>query len=108
MMDTMMSTQSNLPDLPTALAVSDSPKIFKELPLHIRGSHLSLGKPVPRGFLQVVQASLKKEAPAFKPDQSGRSNSPAGWPAPASAHLPRHGEPHLDLALQSRHRVVRR
>jgi hypothetical protein len=72
MMDTMMSTQSNLPDLPTALAVTDSPKILKELPVHIRGSHLSLGKPVPRGFLQVVQASLKKEAPAFKPDQSGR------------------------------------
>lgn len=72
MMDTMMSVQSNLPDLPTALAVTDSPKILKELPVHIRGSHLSLGKPVPRGFLQVVQASLKKEAPAFKPDQSGR------------------------------------
>ena len=72
MKDNMMSVQSNLPDLPTALAVTDSPKILKELPLHIRGSHLALGKPVPRGFIQVVQASLKKEAPAFKPDQSGR------------------------------------
>jgi hypothetical protein len=74
----MMTTESNLPDLPTALAVSDSNKILKELPLHIRGSHLALGKPVPRGFLQVVQASLKKEAPAFKPDQSGRLEL-AGW-----------------------------
>ena len=72
MMDTMMSTQNQLPDLPTALAVTESPKILKELPVHIRGSHLSLGKPVARGFLQVVQTSLKKEDPTFRPDQSGR------------------------------------
>ncbi len=72
MKDTMMSVQSNLPDLPTALAVTDSPKILKELPLHIRGNHLALGKPVPRGFIQVVQASLKTKQPSFKPDQSGR------------------------------------
>ena len=72
MKDSMMSVQSNLPDLPTALAVTDSPKILKELPLHIRGSHLALGKPVPRGFIQVVQASLKTKQPDFKPDQSGR------------------------------------
>ncbi len=72
MKDKMMSVQSNLPDLPTALAVTDSPRILKELPLHIRGSHLALGKPVPRGFIQVVQASLKTKPPAFKPDQSGR------------------------------------
>jgi hypothetical protein len=72
MKDNMMSVQSNLPDLPTALAVTDSPRILKELPLHIRGSHLALGKPVPRGFIQVVQASLKTKQPAFKPDQSGR------------------------------------
>jgi len=72
MMDAMMSTQGSLPDLPTTLAVGDSPKILKELPVHIRGSHLSLGRPVSRGFLQVVQASLKSPAPAFKPDQSGR------------------------------------
>jgi len=69
--DTMMSTQSSLPDLPTTLAVSEAPKIFEELPIHIRGSHLALGKPVKRGFIQVVEASLKTK-PGFPADQSGR------------------------------------
>ena len=69
--DTMMATESNLPDLPTTLAVSDSTKILKELPVHIRGSHLALGKPVPRGFIQVAQASLKSK-PQFPANQSGR------------------------------------
>jgi len=69
--DTMMTTESNLPDLPTTIAVSEAPKILKELPIHIRGSHLALGKPVPRGVIQVVQASLKTQ-PQFPAAQSGR------------------------------------
>ncbi|WP_395751918.1 PSD1 and planctomycete cytochrome C domain-containing protein [Prosthecobacter sp.] len=69
--DTMMATESNLPDLPTTLAVSDAPKILKELPVHIRGSHLALGKPVARGVIQVVQASLNTK-PQFPASQSGR------------------------------------
>ncbi|WP_395738830.1 PSD1 and planctomycete cytochrome C domain-containing protein [Prosthecobacter sp.] len=69
--DTMMTTESNLPDLPTTLAVSEAPKILNELPIHIRGSHLSLGKPVARGFIQVAQASLKTK-PQFPARQSGR------------------------------------
>ncbi len=69
--DTMMTTESNLPDLPTTLAVSEAPKILKELPVHIRGSHLALGKPVSRGFIQVAQASLKTK-PEFPANQSGR------------------------------------
>jgi hypothetical protein len=69
--DTMMTTESNLPDLPTTLAVADASKILQELPIHIRGSHLALGKPVPRGFIQVAQASLKTK-PQFPADHSGR------------------------------------
>ncbi|OYW77990.1 MAG: hypothetical protein B7Z37_01680 [Verrucomicrobia bacterium 12-59-8] len=69
--DTMMTTESNLPDLPTTLAVAESPKILKELPIHIRGSHLALGRPIPRGFIQVAQASLKSK-PQFPTNQSGR------------------------------------
>lgn len=69
--DTMMSTESNLPDLPTSLAVSEAPKILNELPIHIRGNHLALGKPVKRGFIQVVEASLQSK-PQFPADQSGR------------------------------------
>lgn len=71
LMDTMMTTESNLPDLPTTLAVSEAPKVFKELPVHIRGNHLALGKPVRRGVVQVVQASLKTQ-PQFPANQSGR------------------------------------
>ncbi|MFN0079922.1 MAG: PSD1 and planctomycete cytochrome C domain-containing protein [Prosthecobacter sp.] len=69
--DTMMTTESNLPDLPTTLAVSESSKILKELPIHIRGNHLALGKPIPRGFIQVVQAAQKPQA-QFPIDHSGR------------------------------------
>jgi len=71
LMDTMMATESNLPDLPTTLAVAEAAKVVNELPIHIRGSHLSLGKPVQRGFVQVMQASLKTQTP-FPALQSGR------------------------------------
>ncbi|WP_395742939.1 PSD1 and planctomycete cytochrome C domain-containing protein [Prosthecobacter sp.] len=83
--DTMMTTESNLPDLPTTLAVSESPKILKELPVHIRGSHLALGKPVSRGVIQVVQASLKTK-PEFPANQSGRLEL-ARWLASADHPL---------------------
>ncbi len=69
--DTMMSTESNLPDLPTTLAVSESPKILQELKVHIRGNHLALGKPVTRGFIQVVQGPVKPPK-TFPAGQSGR------------------------------------
>lgn len=85
LMDTMMTTESNLPDLPTTLAVSEAPKVFKELPVHIRGNHLALGKPVPRGVIQVVQASLKKQ-PQFPANQSGRLEL-ARWLASAEHPL---------------------
>lgn len=83
--DTMMETESALADLPTTLAVSEAAKTLKELPVHIRGSHLALGKPVSRGFLQVVEASLKPRAP-FPPDQSGRLQL-ARWLASAEHPL---------------------
>ncbi|HBJ87474.1 MAG TPA: hypothetical protein DDZ88_27180 [Verrucomicrobiales bacterium] len=85
LMDTMMTTESNLPDLPTTLAVSEAPKVFKELPVHIRGNHLALGKPVQRGFVQVVQASLKAQ-PQFPSNQSGRLEL-ARWLASAEHPL---------------------
>ena len=83
--DTMMTTESNLPDLPTTLAVSEAPKILKELPVHIRGSHLALGKPVARGVIQVVQASLKTKL-QFPANQSGRLEL-ANWLASADHPL---------------------
>ena len=85
LMDTMMSTESHLPDLPTTLAVSEAPKVFQELPVHIRGNHLALGKPVQRGFIQVAQAALKTQ-PQFPANQSGRLEL-ARWLASAEHPL---------------------
>ncbi len=52
-----------------ALAVSDETPI--DLPIHLRGSHLSLGKePVPRGFPAVV--ARVNPPPSIPPDSSGR------------------------------------
>jgi len=84
--DTMMTTESNLPDLPTTLAVAEAPKIIKELPIHIRGSHLALGKPVPRGFIQVAQQASLKSKPEFPANQSGRLEL-ARWLASADHPL---------------------
>ncbi len=83
--DTMMTTESSLLDLPTTLAVAEAPKVLKELPVHIRGSHLALGKPVARGVIQVVQASLKTK-PVFPAAQSGRLEL-ARWLASADHPL---------------------
>ena len=83
--DTMMATESSLPDLPTTLAVADSPTVLKELPVHIRGSHLALGKLVPRGFIQVVQTALRTKT-AFPTDHSGRLEL-ARWLASADHPL---------------------
>jgi hypothetical protein len=41
------------PDLPHAMGVRDSDTIA-DLPIHIRGSHWTLGAPAPRGFLRAI------------------------------------------------------
>ncbi|MEN3941133.1 PSD1 and planctomycete cytochrome C domain-containing protein [Prosthecobacter sp. SYSU 5D2] len=65
------NVEKNLPDLPTVIGVMDATEIQSSVPIHIRGSHLTLGKPVERGFPKVMQASLKT-APAFPKEKSGR------------------------------------
>ncbi len=58
------------PEMPSTMGVMDATNIVQTLPVHIRGSHLTLGKPIPRGFPQVMQvASLRTELPE---KQSGR------------------------------------
>ena len=58
------------PELPSTMGVTDSTNVVKTMPVHIRGSHLTLGKPIPRGFPQVMQvAGLRSEMPE---KQSGR------------------------------------
>lgn len=63
--------EKNLPDLPTVIGVMDATEIQSTVPIHIRGSHLTLGKPVERGFPKVMEASLSSK-PAFPKEKSGR------------------------------------
>ena len=56
-------------DPPAIMGVADG-TITRTLPIHIRGSYLTLGKPVERGFPQVMRTSLTK--PVMPAKASGR------------------------------------
>ena len=76
--------EKDAPELPSTMGVMDATNIVKALPIHIRGSHLTLGQPAPRGFPQVMQvANLRTEMPA---QQSGRLEL-ARWLASAEHPL---------------------
>ncbi|MBB5039070.1 PSD1 and planctomycete cytochrome C domain-containing protein [Prosthecobacter dejongeii] len=70
-MTAVEEVEKNLPDLPTVVGVKDDSKIKTTVPIHIRGSHLTLGKPIERGFPKVMQASLEPKA-SFPKEKSGR------------------------------------
>ncbi len=61
--------EAEAPELSSAMGVKDGTNILKTFPVHIRGSHLTLGKPVPRGVPRVMTGPA---APAFGDHQSGR------------------------------------
>jgi hypothetical protein len=42
--------EAKAPELPALMGVTDSGTVAASLPVHIRGNHLTLGKPVERGF----------------------------------------------------------
>ena len=82
--ETLVTLEKDAPELPSTMGVTDSTNVVKTLPVHIRGSHLTLGQPVPRGFPQVMQvASLRSELPE---KQSGRLEL-AHWLASADHPL---------------------
>jgi hypothetical protein len=56
------------PDLPRAMGISEGPKIAN-LPIHLRGSHWTLGEEVPRRFPRVIAGENQAPIPA---GQSGR------------------------------------
>lgn len=66
--------ESQAPDRPAAMGVSDREEIAETLPIHIRGSHLNLGKEVGRA----VPAVFSIDLPEFPADRSGRL-ALAGW-----------------------------
>jgi hypothetical protein len=57
------------PDLPAIMSVADGP-VVKTLPVHLRGSYLTLGKPVERAFPAVMRTSVTN--PILPAKRSGR------------------------------------
>ena len=61
--------EATQPDLPALMSVEDA-AIVKTLPVHFRGSYLTLGKPVERGFPEVMRTSITP--PILPAKHSGR------------------------------------
>jgi len=61
--------EGSAPEVPSTMGVTERTDRALTLPVHIRGSHLTLGKPVPRGVPQVMTPSQR---PQFSEQQSGR------------------------------------
>jgi len=76
--------EDGAPELPSTMGVTDSINVVRAMAVHIRGSHLTLGKPVPRGFPQVMQAP---NLGAVMPDQQSGRLELARWLASAEHPL---------------------
>ena len=61
--------ESRSPDEPASMGVADG-DVVDSIPIHIRGSHLNLGRSVSREFPAVMRTSRVR--PIFREDQSGR------------------------------------
>jgi mono/diheme cytochrome c family protein len=61
--------EADAPELPSTMGVTEGTNIVMTLPVHIRGSHLTLGKAVARGVPQAMTISAR---PLFSERQSGR------------------------------------
>lgn len=65
----LMALEDQTPDPPAIMSVAEG-NVVKSLAVHIRGSYLTLGKPVERGFPEVMRTSFIK--PVMPAKQSGR------------------------------------
>jgi hypothetical protein len=61
--------EAQAPDLPALMGVADT-TVVPALPVHLRGSYLTLGQPVERGFPEVMETSFSK--PILPAKHSGR------------------------------------
>jgi hypothetical protein len=60
--------EATIPEVPRAMAVEDRQPV--DLPVHIRGNHLTLGpSPIPRGFPEIISGP---SPPSIDAEQSGR------------------------------------
>jgi len=69
MMDDLMQVEDATPDPPAFMGVGEG-NVVRAMPIHIRGSYLTLGKEIERGFPEVMRTSFIK--PVFPVKQSGR------------------------------------
>ena len=67
--DEIKKVEDDAPEPATSMGVTEATNILHSLPVHIRGSHLSLGKAVARG---VPKAMASFRSVAFEERQSGR------------------------------------
>ncbi len=65
----VMKFESSIQDTPAVMGVADG-QVTRTMPVHIRGSYLTLGKPVERGFPEVMRTSYTK--PILPAQESGR------------------------------------
>jgi hypothetical protein len=70
MMERLMQAEDATPEPPALMGVTDAATITRHMPIHIRGSYLTLGREVERGFPEVMRTSWSK--PVFPARQSGR------------------------------------
>ncbi len=81
--DGVKRMETEAPELPSTMGVRDGTNILKTFPVHLRGSHLTLGKEVSRGVPQVMVGSTR---PLFDERHSGRLEL-ARWLASAEHPL---------------------
>jgi hypothetical protein len=82
--ESLAKLEKDPPEMPSTMGVTEATNVVRTMPVHIRGSHLTLGQPIPRGLPQVMQtASLRPEMPE---NQSGRLEL-AKWLASAEHPL---------------------
>lgn len=81
--DALAEVEKNEPDTPSIMGVKDR-EIAQTIPIHIRGSHLTLGRECGRGFPAVMRNS--EVPPIFPSRQSGRMEL-ARWMASAEHPL---------------------
>ena len=81
--DAVAKLEKDAPELPSTMGVMEGTNILKAFPVHIRGSHLTLGKEVARGVPQVMTISTR---PQFDEKHSGRLEL-ARWLASAEHPL---------------------
>ena len=69
MKESLAKLESSEPDVPSIMGVADR-EVARSIPIHVRGSHLTLGKECERGFPAVMRH--EQSSPIFPSLRSGR------------------------------------